>query len=48
VNFLLNHVHPIPNTPPNPVAIDGTQKADILKTINEAPIKMLNDNIRIN
>jgi hypothetical protein len=48
VNFLVNHVHPIPGSPPVPVAMDGTTTAEILKTINDAPIKMLNENIRIN
>jgi hypothetical protein len=28
--------------------MDGTTTAEILKTINDAPIKMLNENIRIN
>lgn len=48
VNFLINHVHPIPGAVPVPVAMDGTNSAEILKSINEAPIKMLNENIRIN
>lgn len=46
--FLVAHVHPFPGLPPVPVAIDGTQSAQILSELLNAPNKILNQNIRIN
>jgi len=46
--FLVAHVHPFPGLPPVPVAVDGTQSAQILSELLNAPNKILNQNIRIN
>lgn len=46
--FLIAHVHPFPGLPPVPVAVDGTQSAQILSELLNAPNKILNQNIRIN
>lgn len=46
--FLISHVHPFPGLPPVPIAIDGTQSAQILKSLLDAPNTILNQNIRIN
>ena len=46
--FLISHVHPFPGLPPVPVATDGTQSAQILSELLNAPNKILNQNIRIN
>jgi hypothetical protein len=46
--FLVAHVHPFPGLPPVPVAVDGTQTAQILSELLNAPNKILNQNIRIN
>jgi hypothetical protein len=46
--FLVAHVHPFPGLPPVPVAVDGTQSAQILSELLNAPNKILNQNIRVN
>lgn len=46
--FLVAHVHPFPGLPPVPVAVDGTQSAQILSSLLNAPNTILNQNIRIN
>ncbi len=48
VRFLVAHVHPVPGTPPVPVATDGTQSTQILFELQNAVNKILNPNIRIN
>lgn len=48
VRFLVAHVHPVPGTPPVPVATDGTQSSQILFELQNAVNKILNPNIRIN
>jgi hypothetical protein len=48
VRFLVAHVHPVPGTPPVPVATDGTQTSQILFELQNAVNKILNPNIRIN
>lgn len=48
VRFLINHVHPFPGTIPVPVSVDGVSSAQILTENQEAPQKILNENIRLN
>jgi hypothetical protein len=48
VRFLTAHVHPYHGVPPVPVASDGTQSAEILQKLLDAPNTILNENIRIN
>lgn len=48
VKFLLAHVHPYHGLPPVPVATDGTNSAEIMSKLFNAPNTILNQNIRIN
>jgi len=48
VNFCTTHVHPYPLMPPSSVTLDGTSIDDLLVKMQEAHIKVLNSNIRIN
>jgi hypothetical protein len=49
VNFLVTHDHPYPMLPPTSIsASSGISTADILKKMQEAYQKVLNNNIRIN
>jgi hypothetical protein len=48
VKFMLAHVHPYHGMPPVPVATDGTNSADIMSKLFNAPNTILNQNIRIN
>lgn len=48
VKFLLAHTHAYPGLPPVPVATDGTNAADIMSKLFNAPNTILNQNIRIN
>ena len=49
VNFLITHDHPYPMLPPSPISRgSGISTDDVLKKMQEAYIKVLNGNIRIN
>lgn len=48
VRFLLTHTHAFPGLPPVPVGYDGTNVSSILSELQNAPQKVLNDNIRLN
>lgn len=48
MNFMLTHVHPIPNEEPNGTSKEGTTKQDIVSELERAYEKILNRNIRIN
>lgn len=49
VNFLITHDHPYPMLPPSPISRgSGISTDDVLKKMQEAYIKVLNSNIRIN
>jgi hypothetical protein len=49
VNFLITHDHPYPMLPPSPITrASNISTDDILKKMQEAYIKVLNGNIRIN
>ena len=43
VRFLVAHVHPVPGTPPVPVATDGTQSTQILFELQNAVNKILEE-----
>lgn len=49
VNFLITHDHPYPMLPPSPISrASKISTDDVLKKMQEAYIKVLNSNIRIN
>jgi hypothetical protein len=49
VNFLITHDHPYPMLPPSPISRgSGISTDDVLKKMQDAYIKVLNSNIRIN
>jgi hypothetical protein len=48
VRFCLTHVHPYPLMPPSSVTLDGLSTDDLLAKMQEAYLKVLNSNIRIN
>jgi len=48
VRFLVSHTHPYPGDPPCVVTEDGATVDAILTANNEAPSKVLNQNIRLN
>ena len=48
VKFLLSHVHPYHGLAAVPVGQDGTQSAQILQKLLDAPNTILNQQIRIN
>ena len=48
VSFCTTHVHPYPLMPPSSVSLDGTSVDDLLRKMQEAYTKVLNENIRIN
>jgi hypothetical protein len=49
VNFLITHDHPYPMLPPSPISRgSGISTDDVLKKMQEAYIRVLNSNIRIN
>jgi hypothetical protein len=48
VSFCTTHVHPYPGMPPSAVSLDGTSLDSLLRKMQEAYTKVLNDNIRIN
>jgi hypothetical protein len=48
VKYLLNHVHPYHNMPPNPVAKDQTTSQQILTEIFNGYQNILNEKLRIN
>jgi hypothetical protein len=48
VRFCLTHVHPYPLMPPSAVTLDGLSTDDLLAKMQEAYLKVLNSNIRIN
>jgi hypothetical protein len=48
VKFLISHVHSYHGLAPVPVGTDGTSTAQLLKELNDAAEKVLNQNIRLN
>jgi len=48
VKYMIGHVHPYHGIPPVPVATDGTNSAEILQKLFDAPNTILNQNIRLN
>jgi hypothetical protein len=48
VRFLTTHTHAYPGLPPVPVSQDGSSVADILTEMQNAYVKILNANIRLN
>jgi hypothetical protein len=48
VRFLVTHTHAYPGLPPVPITQDGSSTDKILTELNNAVIKILNNNIRLN
>ena len=48
VRFLTTHTHAYPGLPPTPVTQDGSNISDILTEMQNAYVKILNENIRLN
>jgi hypothetical protein len=48
VRFLTTHTHAYPGLPPVPVTQDGSNISDILTEMQNAYVKILNENIRLN
>ena len=48
IRFLITHTHAFPGLPPEPVGYDGSNVSSILSELQNAPQKVLNDNIRLN